>query len=349
MPVFLTCCVLVTWRGWWGVERTRKGLMTLAGLLVGVAATFGPLAYKHIAEPETIAKRGQTTWVWASGDPLAVQVEKVLGRYASHFSPDYLFRTGDADETFWTVPFGLLPWYLLPFIVVGSVIAVGKLRRSRAIRIVLVGVLLYPVADALNWHVSLHTLRCSAGLCALIMLAGIGLSRPLAALWRQRLHGWLLAAGLAVVALIVPQTVNFLRVYLRDRSRQTPVYYGTHMDLLAACDWLRPRLADVDEVICFAAGPNPGYTPYLITLVALQHEPRDWFAEPREVYSTGAWDRCVSYGKFHFLYGEERERLMEQLRTAGRGARVVLFLRPEDALPGEPVRRSMVRTASRRL
>ena len=336
LPVFLTGCVLLTWRAWWRVARSRRGVATLVGLLLGLGATFGPLAYKHIAEPETIAKRGQTTWVWSSGDPASVRVGKVVERYAHHFHPDYLFETGDADETFWAVPFGLLTWYLLPFVIVGLAIVVWKLRGSRAMRVVLVGVVFYPIADALNWHVSLHTLRSSAGLCALIMLAGIGLSWPLAVLRRQHLHAWLLTVSLAMIALIVPQTVRFLRVYFHDRPHQTPVYYGTHMDLLAACEWLRPELADVDVVICFAAGQNPGYTPYLITLLSLQHEPRAWFAEPREVYSTGVWDRCVSYGKFHFLYGEERERLMDRLRAAGEKARVVLFLRPEDARRGEP-------------
>jgi hypothetical protein len=92
-------------------------------------------------------------------------------------------------------------------------------------------------------------------------------------------------------------------------------------------------------VICFAAGPNPGYTKPILMLVGLRWDPHRWFREPREIVETAVWDRCVRFGRFHFLYEPERRALLEELQSDARRERVVLILRPEDAFPAEPVER----------
>jgi 4-amino-4-deoxy-L-arabinose transferase-like glycosyltransferase len=336
LPLYLTACVLVTCPAWLRLTRTRRGLSAVTGLLLALAATFGPLAYKHITEPHVIGRRAETTWIWSRDDPLAVRAAKVLERWAQHFHPDYLFEKGDADEAVWAVPFGFLPRYLAPALLTGLIFSVPKLRASRAARVLLVGVLLFPIGDAFNWHVSLHSQRTAAGLCVLILLGSLGISRLLGWLLRRRLRVSALAAALAFLALIAIEEPRFLKCYFGDRSKRLTVYYDTHQDLLAACDWLRPRLAEVDDVICFPTGPDPGYTPWVITLVALQHDPRQWFAEPREADTSGPWDRYTRYGKFYFLADAARGDLLEKLRDNDRTERVILFLRPQDPAPCGP-------------
>jgi 4-amino-4-deoxy-L-arabinose transferase-like glycosyltransferase len=336
VPVFLCGTIAVTLPAWLALLRTRSSRPAVGLLVLGTALTFGPLAYKHLTEPEMIAKRGRTTWVWTRDDPAAARVSKVAQRFAGHFHPRFLFVSGDQDETFWTTGVGYMPRYAAPLMLIGLGTLLMRVSRSRAARVLLVGVILYPVADALNWHISLHGLRCSAGLWTLALLSGIGLHEPLAFLYRRRLHAWLLAASVAAGALIVPETAQFVGRYVFDRPDELPVYYGTHQDLLAAAEWLRPRVDEVDRVICFAAGPNVGYTPYLMMLIALRHDPHAWFDEPRVVEPKGPWDRCVGYGKFHFLYGDERAPLLEQLRSDGRTERVVLLLREGERPPCEP-------------
>lgn len=336
IPLLMTGVVAATLPGWWCWVRQRRAFASIAALLLGIVATFGPLAYQHLTQPETIGKRGGTTWVWYPDDPLATRFARVAQRYGVHFLPDFLLLNGDADETFWTVGYGFLPTYAAPLLGAGLIIIVPRLRRSPPARVLLIGVLLYPAADALNWHVSLHALRSSAGLWILVLLAGVGTASVLGWLYRRQMRAGLVACAVALAAMIVPYTTGFLLSYFRDRPSQIPVYYGTHQDLLAACDWLAPRVDDVDVVACFAAGPNPGYTPYLMPLIRLRHDPARWFAEPRDIRDLGAWDRCVRYGKFHFLYLEERLALLDSLRPDNVSQRVVVIQRPQDPAPCAP-------------
>lgn len=336
LPVFLAGSVLATWRGWWQTVRTRRGLLAIVGLAIGVAVTFGPLAYKHIDEPDIIARRGQATWIWSPDDPLSVNVGRVLNRYAAHFHSGFLFRRGDADAIVWAAGFGFLPWYFLPLLVTGLVLLVLRIPASRAARLVLLGVLLFPAGDCLNWHISLHSLRTSAGLIPLVLLAAVGLARAVAFVVERRLRGWLLALMLALAGLIVPETGGFLHSYFIDRPHQHTVYRGNAVDLLEACEWLSPRLANTDEVICTTLDLNQ---PYLIVLVALDHDPREWFDQPREMHNDGAWDVYTHVGKFRFLPEHECVQRLEQLRRTGRPAHVVLFLRMTQLPAAQPVQR----------
>jgi 4-amino-4-deoxy-L-arabinose transferase-like glycosyltransferase len=336
LPAFLAASVAVTWRSWHALLTARGGRRTLVAYVLTLAATAGPLAAMHVLHPEAIGKRGQTTWIWSPDDPPATRVAKVLARHASHFAPDFLFAAGDADETAWTVPFGFLPWYYAPLLALGVGVCVARWRRSPAVRLLLVGVVLFPVGDALNWHISLHALRSTAGLWPLVLLAALGLTATLGALARRRLRASLAVAVIGLLAIIVPQTVAVLQAYFQARARQLPVYYGTHTDLVSACAWLRPRLSDVDAVICFAAGPNPGYTPYIVMLVALDHDPHAWHTEPREVDTTGTWDHYRRYGRFYFVDGAARAAVLAELRANDRPDRVVIFARPDQDAYGPP-------------
>lgn len=336
LPVFLTAAVVVTAQAWWRMVRAPRGWAALAGFGLAVAVTFGPLAYQHLARPERIGKRGGTTWVWDAGDPAGVRVQRVLARYASHFGPEFLWHSADRDQSFWVVPLGFLPRYTVPFLLSGLGVVLWRVRRSRAVRVLLVGALLFPCADALNWHLWLHNLRASAGLWALILLAAVGVAAPAAWLAKRRMRASLLAFCLAVGALLAPETIGFGRAYFVERPKKGEVYYHTHGDILAACDWLRPRLDDADAVVFFAGGPHARYTAYLVALVRLQHDPRAWFAEPREIDTSGVWDRCSRYGKFYFLHDDERAALLARFRADDRRQRVILLLRPTDMGPGEP-------------
>jgi 4-amino-4-deoxy-L-arabinose transferase-like glycosyltransferase len=335
VPVFLTTCLVVTNGAWRSLLRVRRGLASIAALAIGVAVTFGPLAYVHITQPEQIGRRGQTTWIWASTDPPLTRAEKVLDRYGEHFGRDFLYRYGDVYDVPWSHGFGFVPGYLLPCLAAGVVACVPQWRRSRAARVLLVALVLYPAGDCLNWHYTPNSLRSSAGLWGLILLAAFGIHRTLAFLTRHRLTATALALGVTLVGAVVAQEARFLHYYFAKRPTEWQVYYGNHADLIAACDWLRPRLADVDAVICTAVDFNQ---PYLIPLVALSYDPRQWFAEPREWHPEGEWDRWVRYGEFFFVYEAERPPILDQLKADGQPKRVVLILRSNEPAPGgEPV------------
>ena len=336
VPVYLAGCVLVTWSAWRGVLRGARAKAALLGLSFGASLLLAPLAWKHVTEPHIIGKRARATWVWDADDPVHVRVAKVAHRYVQHFHPRYLFVEADADEAVWATPFGLLPVYTLPGLIAGLAYALPRVRQSAPCRLLLLGVVLYPIADAFNRHVSLHNQRASAGLWILFLVAGFGVSAVARFLTQRRLWVSTAAAGTALLALIVPEQMRFTRAYFYNRAAKPTVYYGTHQDLLAACHWLRPHLDGVDAVLCFADGPVLGYTPWVVTLVALQYDPRRWFCEPRVLDDRGAWDRYVRFGKFWFLHPDERQQRLAELTAGSRRQRVILLLRPEEPLPCAP-------------
>ncbi|MBP7745375.1 MAG: glycosyltransferase family 39 protein [Phycisphaerae bacterium] len=336
VPVFLLAVAAVTWRGWWPLLRERRGRLAVLAWVVGFVVTFGPLAYVHVAEPHKIARRGDVTWAWLDDDPPATRVAAVLVRYISHFSPDVLFWRGDEYDRVWTPRTGFMPRYTLPLLIAGAAVCGARLGRGRAASVLLAAVLLYPVADCLNWHVSLQALRSSAGLWALVLLAALGISGTVGWLRRQRLTAYALVGGVALLALATMEGRQFWRAYAVERSRDVLVRRANHADLVAACAWLRSRLADVDAVVCTTEGFNQ---PYVITVVALGYSPEQWFAEPRVWEAGEVWDHWSRYGKLYFAGAAERAALLDAWRADGREQRVLLLVRPGEPVIGERIHR----------
>ncbi|MGD8452031.1 MAG: glycosyltransferase family 39 protein [Phycisphaerae bacterium] len=335
LPPLAVAIVLVDVRGWWRLLNDWRGRLAVAGLALGLLVTFTPLAWQHVVDHEHIGKRAATTWIWQADDPPATKATRVLERYAEHFSPKFLLRAGDADEVLWTTGFGFLPWYCVPLLAAGLVVVVPRLRDSVAARLIPAGIVLFPVGDMLNRHISMHGLRSSAGLIFLILPAAVGVGQGLAYLATRRKRAALVAATVALVALIVPETARFLHAYFVERPPRSAVYNGTQVDVLEACRYLKPRFDDVDAVVCTAYDTNQ---PYLLMLVSLGYDPQRWFAEPREI-ERGLWDRYLRVGKMYFTFADERDALIARWRENGRPDRVFLILNPDEPAPGPAVHR----------
>jgi hypothetical protein len=338
LPVLLAVYVALTARAWWRIARRRRGRLALAALVVGTGVTFGPLAYKHVTEPEVIGKRGRMTWVWSADDALPTRAAKVFQRYAAHFDPHFLFRTGDQDETFWTVNIGFIPWYWLPLQVAGLAWTLRRLPYSRSVRLLLAGVVLFPVGDALNANFGLHilhNLRSSTGLFALLLPAAVGWMCVVRYVSQRRMTAWVITVIVGVLGVAVPQTMHLAHVYLVERPRKQAVYHGLQVDLTEACTWLRPRLADIDACVFT---PRKVNQPYLVAAVALQHDPKRWQTEPREVIEVpGQFDICRRFGRFYFPEsGAVLEACVADLRNDGIRQRVALCVRPNDLRVSDP-------------
>jgi 4-amino-4-deoxy-L-arabinose transferase-like glycosyltransferase len=333
VPPVLLAVLLLTLPVWWQLRRGRAAAFCFA---LGFAVLFFPLAYKHLAEPEVIGRRGRMTWLWTPSDPLPVRARNVLNRYLGHFRFDFLFKSGDADEVAWAAGFGFLPAYLLPAQLAGLGALSLQVRRRLSARILAATVALYPAGDCLNWHISLHGLRSSAGLVPLLLLAALGLAHAASCLYRLRLHATLLTLASTFIVCALVSTGRFASSYVVDRPRQLAVYHGNHVDLLEAIHWLKPQLDPADRVICTQLGMNQ---PYLIVLTALKYSPHRWFAEPREFRTDGSWDRCVRFGNFYFLHEWERPAVMQELTQSPAIPRIWLILRPGQTPAGTPAHR----------
>lgn len=346
LPVFLTGCVLLNARAWWQSARTRSGFLALAAVLIGVGITFGPLAYQHVAHPEGVSKHAKQPGfaVWEDTDSSAVRAAKVINRYFGHFGPDFLFINGDRIEIQAAPGFGMLSWYMAPLIAIGLLVMLLRLTRSRAARIMLCWLLIYPIGDILyrgarypaadgTMLMSMHALRSAPGLPVLVVLGALGAAAAGRALAKRSRPALLAGAGaLAVVAVVL--TTQFLLFFYGPYVRRPAVQRGFHVDLMNALAWLKPRLGSADAVFITKTGLN---TPYIVALVALNYDPEQWFRDEKTMTALGEWEHFTQVGKFYYMYGPSANPAVETLYENGRPDHVFFIVRPGELKLTDPV------------
>jgi 4-amino-4-deoxy-L-arabinose transferase-like glycosyltransferase len=335
IPAFLLLSIVVTWRRWQTVLATRRGRAAVALWLAGFLITFGPLVWQHVAHPEQISRRAQALWIHQPGKPALETARRIAERYADHFGRDFLFERGDHYPGVWSAGFGVLPGFMLPLLILGLGFLVVRLHKSAAARVLLVWLLAYPVGDCLTGHISAHAVRSAPGMAALVLLAALGAAGLCRVLWQNRLFTTLLTCCVGLAFAAAQQNYRFLRHEFVVRNREITVGQLFHIDLMAACAWLKPRLEDADAVYVTTAGFRH---PYIITLVGLEYDPRRWFTEPRAVDYGEQADRYRSYGKMHFLYDESAADVVRRLSGDARRARVIFIVREGELDLGPPAR-----------
>jgi len=121
--------------------------------------------------------------------------------------------------------------------------------------------------------------------------------------------------------------VNFMYRFFWEFGRQPFIYHNFQADLLDACDWLKPRLDDVDAVFCTTSGTNQ---PHIILLVGLGYDPHEWFRQKLDVGVGGEWDVYRRIGKLFFVYSTIDPAALESIRKRKSNPRVVLITRPDE-------------------
>src|SRR5262249_36515157 len=105
------------------------------------------------------------------------------------------------------------------------------------------------------------------------------------------------------------------------------------VDVMEACEWLKPRLSAADAV--FFTDEHM-IIPHDNILVGLDYSPAEWFTGVRE-YDTGRapyWRRhvCTRFGKFRIMYHpDESAKEFDALATSGKHEHVILFVRPDES------------------
>lgn len=343
LPAMLLLSTAAAWRAWLGMLKTRRGLLAAAAFGLGVALTFGPLAWKHLTD-EGMNKRGKTTAVWDPTDSFGTRMEKVLDRYPGHYGPDFLFERGDTYPVNHFQGWGQLHWYMLPLMLGGLAVLVMRCRKSLAARVLLVWLLVYPVGDILGQHKlgdGMHALRSMPGLPGLILLGAVGAAVGGAWLWHNKRAVFLPVAA-AVGILFVALNAWFYCNFFGEYNRIPLIYHRYHVDVLNACEWLRPRLKDADGLFVTTQVVNQ---PWLITLVGLQYDPKQWLTDSHEVVTDEPsawaklprastlpgkmeWDIHLSYGKLFFMYGDWWKGALERLGKAHPGGKAYVMIRP---------------------
>lgn len=331
VPILLFAIVIVTLPAWWNQLKNRKGLLAIAAYAIGFLVIFGPLAYLHIFRPEGIGRHASYNNILSGPESLGFKIQAVLARYIGHFGWDFLFISGDKFIIQSPPGMGMFYWYMFPLMVAGLAVVIYRFRSSYSMRLLLVYVLVYPIGDSLFLAWGMHALRSFPGSCGLVLLAAVGAFFIVELLLKKsRFLALLLTAVLAIV--VIYSNLRYLNRFFFDYNRQQDIYHNYHVDLLDALDWLRPRLKDTDKVFCTTDGFN---MPYIISLVALNHDPHRWFTEQRFYFAADEFDCCSRYGRMYFMYDDS---FIAAIKDSAPDTCLYFIVRPGQ-FPLEPVYR----------
>ena len=322
VPAFIFTLILFNLPLWWKTIRTKKGALAVALFIFGFVAIWGQLLYLHIFYPSGIGKHAVYQTNWIGSVSLAESLKNIPLHYIKHYSLGFLFCQSD-HFLFQGPPVGgQYHWYELPLMILGACILLRRFITSASLRTIAAFVLAFPAGDALGWGV-LSTLRSASGLCAMTLLAAVGLAA--AAKWlRKQKTG--IARPIVIIFLLSVIVLNarFLFHLFGEYNRRADVYQIYHADLVEASEWLKPRFDDFDAVYITTDNFN---MPYVVTTVVLGYDPQKWFREPIEVNTPGEWDYYTRYGKMHFIYDDANFSISDLQKKFAPG-RLLLILRP---------------------
>jgi len=323
LPVLLTGLVVVNLSAWISAVRTRRGKAAVGAFLVGLALTLGPLAWRHVVDPE-INVRGAATRAWQESDAPVTRVGKVLARWPAHFGPRFLLLEGDVLEFQSPPGGGQLSWYMLPLIVVGACVAGTHARRSRAARAALLLLVLYPAGDMLSRADGPHALRSLPGLGGLVIVAAVGCAAVLR-LARASQPKLVLPATVAGLTVVLVCTGDFVRRYRAGFNRESSIARHFHPELLDASRWLRSRVDAYEAVFITTARTNQ---PYVVMMVGMRYDPHRWFGEPVESTRPGPWLLVHRVGSLHYMYPNIWQPVLLELQQNRDRDRVLFIVRP---------------------
>ncbi len=114
--------------------------------------------------------------VWGMDAPLTLRALVFLKNYLAHFSPQFLFFSGDANPRHAVGGFGQMLWVEAPLLVAGLLRVCKRVRnpRARVERVLLGWFLLAPLSAALTNEGIPHALRTLHGLPAPQILCALG-------------------------------------------------------------------------------------------------------------------------------------------------------------------------------
>jgi hypothetical protein len=310
--------------------QNRDGALAICVFALTATLVCSPLLWQHLTDPE-IGKRAHIQgWIWSPADSLGGKIGKVLDRYQGHFGLEFLFVRGDQEPG--NAPpagTGLIHWYELPLMLMGLVACLRTCKRSRAVRLLLAWIVLYPVGDLFSAHGAIHSLRSLPGLGGLTLLVFVGGATVGKWLWQPH-RRWVPAIATVTVIVVTILTLRYFQAFFDKFPRR--LYYESlyGADIMEATEWVRPSLREADAM--FVTGKV--YQPYIFTLLGLKYDPQQWLNDKREIRSetmpngTAGFDVYRSFGKIYLMMGDYPPALLDEFTRNRFPDRLIFILRP---------------------
>lgn len=249
-PLFLVALLLIYVSAWRGVLRSSVGPAARRALIAAGIALFvgaAPLWITAFTDPARLAARARVTLFAQEGFSPGIMVAKFAVNYAANLSPAYMFTWFDELSGTMIDGSGLHLIVAAPLLPAGVLAVLLKARTSQWHRLLLAGMLIYPIPAALCVDWNPHSFRTVAGIVlhALVMAEGW---QWLAARGRARL-GATARRSIAVAAALAlcVNAAYFAGVYFRRMPPRLEAGYQTA--LIRAIQFVRPHAADADFIL----------------------------------------------------------------------------------------------------
>lgn len=250
---------------------------------------------------------------------------EIIKRYAIHFSPSYLFLSGDASLTQSVPGYGQLHLYCAVLVPLGVYRVLRGWRSDHFGLLVLCWILLAPIPAALARldNGTGHALRSAGALPAFQILAALGLEMALLAAYRYSRQVWQ-AAVIATAGIMAGCVMYFAIIFV---VKYPPVAASDfNAEWPAVFREVKARHEKYDAVVLpFVAHGG------MLYLFASQTDPREYFATPHRVEETPETDYILNIGNVYF---EPRHFFREVLPTLPSPARLLLCASPSRMAPG---------------
>jgi len=132
--------------------------------------------------------------------------------YVSHFSPDFLFKSGGDNFQFNLPNYGLINFINFPFFIIGFVYLSVKFRKNKSLSLLFFWLLFSPVAASVTRE-SPHTLRSIMMFPVLIILISVGITKLLGKFKNAQ------SATLVYLVLVLLLFIEYFNIYLTDYTR----------------------------------------------------------------------------------------------------------------------------------
>ena len=293
LPLLAVAVIPIFWRS---IRALSLEALAYAGLVV--LSIGGPVLYLTAFDPSGRARASETMSTRSGLIPF-------LGHYLAYFSPSFLFTSGDGDPMHTPSGYGVLPWTLLPFLVIGAGALVHQVARPRnpwrrsAALFVLAALALYPFPGCFTTP-DPSAVRAVHVIPILALIAAVGARTAVS--WSTRGAQHLMFSWSTPLALIwiVPALIGFggeawtqYHNYFDDYPDEvaTEFQYG----LTGAVDYAIAHEATSDQI--WVTGANQ---PYIYVLFEAEWSPTDVHQHLMVVRGAPGAEWVEAIGKFRF-------------------------------------------------
>jgi 4-amino-4-deoxy-L-arabinose transferase-like glycosyltransferase len=335
-PLFFMALAVVFRREIAGRWRAREDRMSILVAIAVGGIVLAPMAWLTVTEPDRVFARAAQTSVFHQGATGAASLGVFIAQYMRHFSPVWLFVTGDQSLVQGPPGGGQLSPAMAPFLVIGLILAVRRWKTWKPGRVLWVWILLAPLAASATQG-GPHALRSACGLPAYQWLAAIGVTWFLGWLDRARRPAMTGAVLAAFLVNGVWTSVDYFAA--RNRNAWVRAYYQD--DLLRAMRRIRPMVDDFDRVfVSDQRGLEERWysgEPYVIALLGLAYSPAEFHADAKVIdyeRPTDGFHRVTSFGSVTLT---TRRDGLDAFFADFQGQSALFLVRPGELQGGELV------------